>query len=182
MEFRALAELCQRLEATTKRNLMIRMVADFIRQLDEDEVEPAVSMVLGRSFPKWDQKKLDVSWATLVTVIRRLTEVDWKRFSSIFKDQGDIGSTVEIIFRTNKIRRQTTLLEKSLTILEVRRILRAIAEASGQGSRDRKERLIETLLGRANPVEAKYIVKIIIGEMRTGFQEGLMEAAVSKAF
>ncbi|MFB0503409.1 MAG: ATP-dependent DNA ligase [Candidatus Bathyarchaeia archaeon] len=182
MEFRALAELCERLEATTKRNLMIAMAADFLRQLNQDEVEPAISMILGRSFPKWDQRNLDVSWSTLVTVIRRLTGVDWKSFSSILKDQGDIGSTVEIVFQTNRIRKQTTLLDKPLTILEVRRMLEAMAETSGQGSRERKERLIEALIGKANALEAKYIVKVIIGEMRIGFQEGLMEAAVSKAF
>ncbi len=182
MEFRAVAELCEKITATTKRNLMIDIVADFINKLDEDEVEPAVSMVLGRSFPRWDQRELDVSWATLVNVIKRLTEVDWQQFSRIFKDEGDVGSTVEIIFQTSKIRKQVTLFEKPLTILEVRRILEAIAESSGQGSREKKERLIETLLGRSSPLEAKYIVKIIIGEMRTGFQEGLMETAVSKAF
>ncbi|HDJ05008.1 MAG TPA: ATP-dependent DNA ligase, partial [Candidatus Bathyarchaeota archaeon] len=48
--------------------------------------------------------------------------------------------------------------------------------------RERKDRLVESLLGRASPVEAKYLVKIMIGEMRTGFQEGLMELAVSRAF
>jgi len=42
--------------------------------------------------------------------------------------------------------------------------------------------MLETLLGYATPLEAKYIVKILIGEMRTGFHEGLMELAVSKAF
>ncbi|MBS7654310.1 ATP-dependent DNA ligase, partial [Candidatus Bathyarchaeota archaeon] len=75
-----------------------------------------------------------------------------------------------------------TLLEKPLTILEVRRIFELIAESKGQGSRERKERLIESLLSRATPLEIKYLVKILIGEMRTGFQEGLMEAAVSEAF
>jgi len=182
MKFRAFAELCERLEGTTKRNLMIAMAADFLGQLNEDEVEPAISMILGRSFPKWDQRNLDVSWSTLVTVIRKLTGIDWKSFSSILKDQGDIGSTVEIVFQTSKIRKQTTLLDKPLTILEVRRILEIMAETSGQGSKERKERLVETLIGKANALEAKYIVKVIIGEMRIGFQEGLMEAAVSKAF
>ena len=182
MKFRAFAELCERLEGTTKRNLMIAMAADFLGQLNEDEVEPATSMILGRTFPKWDQRNLDVSWSTLVTVIRKLTGIDWKSFSSILKDQGDIGSTVEIVFQTSKIRKQTTLLDKPLTILEVRRILETMAETSGQGSKERKERLIETLIGKADALEAKYIVKVIIGEMRIGFQEGLMEAAVSKAF
>ncbi|MGQ9460530.1 MAG: ATP-dependent DNA ligase [Candidatus Bathyarchaeaceae archaeon] len=181
-EFRALAELCEKLEATSKRTLMVNLVAEFVKRLGADEVEPAISMILGRAFPKWDQRTLEVSWATLSDLIKRLTNVDWKAFTEAFSKTGDIGAATKIVFETSKIQRQATLFEKPLTILEVRRSLEAIAETSGYGSRERKERLIETLLGGATPLEAKYIVKIMIGEMRTGFHEGLMELAVSKAF
>lgn len=50
--FKTLAELCEKLEATKKRLLMIDLVADFLKGLDSSEVEPAVSMILGRPFPK----------------------------------------------------------------------------------------------------------------------------------
>jgi DNA ligase-1 len=80
------------------------------------------------------------------------------------------------------LKKQATLFEKALSILEVRRTFEDIAEASGSGSRERKERLLETVLSQASPLEVKYLVKIMIGEMRTGFHEGLMEAAVAKAF
>jgi len=181
-EFRALAELCEKLEATSKRTLMSDLVADFLKQLRVDEVEPATSMILGRAFPKWDQRALEVSWATLSEVIQRLTNVDWKDFTDAFSRTGDVGAATKIVFEASRIRRQATLFEKSLTVLEVRRSLEAIAETTGYGSRERKERLIETLLGGATPLETKYLVKIMVGEMRTGFHEGLMELAVSKAF
>jgi len=181
-EFRALAELCEKLEATSKRTLMISLVAEFLKRLDADEVEPATSMILSRAFPKWDQRTLEVSWATMSGLIKRLTNVDWRNFTEAFSKTGDIGAATKIVFEASKIQRQATLLQKPLTILEVRHRLEAIAETSGYGSRERKERLLETLLGEAKPLEAKYIVKILIGEMRTGFHEGLMELAVSKAF
>ena len=181
-EFRALAELCEKLEATSKRTLMVSLVAEFLKRLHADEVEPATSMILGRPFPKWDQRTLEVSWATLSGLIKRLTNVDWKNFTDAFSKTGDIGAATKIVFEASKIQRQATLFEKPLTILEVRRSLEAIAETSGYGSREKKERLLETLLGEATPLEAKYIVKILIGEMRIGFHEGLMELAVSKAF
>ena len=181
-EFRILAELCEKLEGTSKRTLMVDLVANFLMQLNRDEVEPATSMILGRAFPKWDQRTLEVSWATLSGVIKRLTNVEWRSFSEAFSKTGDIGSATKIVFEAAKIQKQATLLEKPLTILEVRRSLEAIAEATGYGSRERKERLLETLLGTATPLEVKYIVKVLVGEMRTGFHEGLMELAVSKAF
>ncbi len=182
MQFEALARLCEELAATTRRILMAELVADFLLHLERDEVEPAVSMMLGRPFPKWDSRTLDVSWATLSAVIKNLTKIDWKEFSSAFRATGDVGDATRTVFEKNKVRRQTTLVEKPLSILEVRRVLEAVAESTGHGSKERKERLIETLLGKASPLETKYIVKIIIGEMRTGFHEGLMENAISKAF
>jgi len=181
-EFRALAELCEKLETTSKRTLMVNFVAEFLKRLHENEVEPAASMILGRPFPKWDQRALEVSWATLNGLIKRLTNVTWKNFTDAFSKTGDIGAATKIVFEASRIRKQATLFEKSLTILEVRRSLEAIAEIGGYGSRTKKERLLETLMGEATPLEAKYIVKIVIGEMRTGFHEGLMELAVSKAF
>jgi DNA ligase-1 len=181
-EFRALAELCEKLEATSKRTLMVNLVAEFLKRLHADEVEPATSMTLGRAFPKWDQRTLEVSWATMSGLIKRLTNVDWAAFTEAFSKTGDVGAATKIVFEASKIQRQTTLFKKPVTILEVRRSLEAIAETSGYGSREKKERLLETLLGGATPLEAKYIVKIMIGEMRTGFHEGLMELAVSKAF
>ena len=182
-EFLTLAELCEKLERTSKRLLMRDLVADFLKKLHTDEVEPTTTMMLGRAFPKWDQRTLEVSWATLSGVIKRLTNVDWKDFREAFSSTGDVGSATKIIFeKTGKIRKQVMLFEKPLTILEVRRRLEAIAETAGYGSRERKERLLETLLGAATPLEAKYLVKILIGEMRTGFFEGMMELAVSEAF
>lgn len=181
-EFRVLAELCEKLEATSKRTMMVNLLANLLKQLSVDEVEPTTSMILGRAFPKWDQRTLEVSWATLIGVIKRLTNINWTIFSEAFSKTGDIGAATKIVFEATKIRKQATLVEKPITILEVRRNLEAIAKTSGYGSRERKERILETLLGTATPLEVKYLVKVLIGEMRTGFHEGLMELAVSEAF
>jgi len=180
--FKALAELGEKLEATTKRLLMVDLAASFLMNVESDETEPAVSMILGRPFPRWDQRTLEVSWATLSEIIKRITGVEWDVFTEVFSKTGDIGAATKTIFENSKVRKQTALFQTPLTITEVRRNLQTIAETSGLGSRERKERLIEALLSPASPVEAKYLVKIFIGEMRTGFHEGLMEQAVSKAF
>ncbi len=180
--FKSLTELLERVEATKKRTQTVRMAADFLRTLDQEELEPAVSMVLGRAFPKFSQETLDVSWATLNAVLRRLTQVDWSVFSEAMSNTGDIGSATKALFEKAKVRRQVMLIERQLSIQEVRGSLKAIAGASGSGSKEKKQRLIEALFSQADPTEAKYLVKIFIGEMRTGFHEGLMEQAVATAF
>ena len=180
--FKSLAELLKKIEATKKRLEIIGMTADFLSCLDAEEVEPAVSMILGRAFPKWSQKTLDVSWVTLSGILLRITGVDWNVFREAFTGTGDVGAAVKAVFEKTKVKKQALLLEKTLTITEVRRLLESIAGTAGSGSREKKERLIAALLSQASPVEAKYLVKIFVGEMRTGLYEGLMEQAVAKAF
>jgi DNA ligase-1 len=180
--FKSLAELLEKVEATKKRLEIIALTADFLRRLDAEEVEPAVSMILGRAFPKWSQKTLEVNWATLSGILQQTAGVDWDAFREAFASTGDIGAAAKAVFEKTKMKKQALLLQKTLTITEVRRLLEAIAGTAGSGSREKKERLIETLLSQASPVEAKYLVKIFVGEMRTGLYEGLMEQAVAKAF
>jgi DNA ligase-1 len=180
--FKSLAELLEKVEATKKRLEIIGMTADFLRRLDAEEVEPAVSMILARAFPKLSQNTLDVSWTTLSGILQRITGVDWNVFREAFTSTGDIGAAAKAVFEKTNVKKQALLMEKTLTITEVRRLLESIAGTAGSGSREKKERLIATLLSQASPVEAKYLVKIFVGEMRTGLHEGLMEQAVAKAF
>jgi len=180
--FKALTELLERVGATKKRTQTVALVADFLTKLNMEELEPAVSLILGRAFPKSSQKTLDVSWQTLNTVLRSITQVDWDVFSEAFARTGDIGDATKALFEKAKMKRQSTLMQKQITIIEVRNILEAITAASGMGSKQKKTRLIETLFSQTDPAEAKYLVKILTSEMRTGFHEGLMEQAIAKAF
>ena len=178
--FKSLAELLEKVETTKKRLEIISLTADFLSRLDAGEVEPAVSMILGRAFPNWNQKTLDVSWITLSGVLQQVTGAAWDVFREAFTGAGDVGAAVKAVFEKTKLKKQSVLMEKPLTITEVRRLLQSISGAAGSGSREKKERLILVLLSQASPVEAKYLVKIIVGEMRTGLYEGLMEQAVAK--
>jgi DNA ligase-1 len=180
--FQSLAEVLESVEATKKRLEIINLTARFLLLLNADEVEPAVSMILGRAFPKWSQKRLDVSWATLTVILQRITGASWNVFREAFSETGDVGSAVKLVFERTNPKKQALLMEKTLTITEVRRLFLSISSAVGSGSREKKERLISALLGHASPVEAKYLARIFLGEMRTGLHEGLMEQAVAKAF
>jgi DNA ligase-1 len=180
--FKSLAELLEKVEATKKRTQTVSLVSDFLKTLEPGEMEPAVSMILGRPIPKWSQKTLDLSWTTLNTVLKRITQFDWNVFAETFSNTGDIGSATKALFEETRVKRQTLLIQKQLTINEVRNSLETIAATSGSGSKQRKERLTEALFSQATPIEAKYLVRILTGEMRTGFHEGLMEQAVANAF
>lgn len=181
VEFQRLAELCERLEGTGKRDEMVGLVANFLRGLQLGEVGPAVTMILGRPFPRWSAKNLDVSWATVSDTLLRLTGAKREELGTAFDVTGDLGEAAGILFRSKR-GRQADLIEVPLTLKDVEGAFNRIAALRGVGVRKKKELALEGLLSKATPLEAKYLVKIIIGEMRTGFQEGLMELAVARAF
>jgi len=181
-KFRVLAELCDKLESMSRKSLMVSEVAAFLRLLDDNEISHAVSMLLGRAFPISSGFDLNVSWATIVKALRGIVHGDWRIFENAFKSTGDIGSAVKIFIESSGLSRQKTLISRDLTIIEVGKFFENIAKTSGPGSINRRIRILQTLFSLLNPIEMKYIVRILIGEMRTGFSEGLMKEAISEAF
>ncbi len=149
--FQAFAELCRALEETRKRNEKIEKLSGFLRGLSQDEVRAAVRMISGRVFSEADERVLEVSGATLWKILRKRKQ------------------------------RQTLLLTRPLTISEVNRSFSEIAAIGGAKSRNRKESILEGLFGRANQLEAKYLTRVLHGEMRIGAVEGMVLDAIAKS-
>jgi DNA ligase-1 len=181
-QFRNLATLCEKLENTKKRNLMVELVAKVLVELDSREVKPAIGMILGQPFPSRKDKKLEISWSTIISALKDLVKLDWNKIQETFSETGDLGSTIKSILEKNQTKIQSTLVQKPLTILEVEKTFETLAQIKGLGSKKQKQRIIKILFSNSTPLEVKYLVKIFIKEMRTGFHHGLMLAAISKAF
>jgi len=78
--FKSLSELLEKVEATKKRLEIIDLTANYLKTLGTEEIEPAVNMMVGRAFPKYSQKTLDVSWSTLTRIFERISAFDWELF------------------------------------------------------------------------------------------------------
>ena len=68
--FSKFAELCRKVESTTKRTEKVSYLVDFLHALDRDEVAAAVSFTTGRPFPESDERVLDVGGQTMWKVHR----------------------------------------------------------------------------------------------------------------
>ena len=78
---------------------------------------------------------------------------------------------------------QTSLLTgPALTLRDLDTALREIAGSQGSGSTARKIALLRTLLERATPAERGFVLRLCLGELRQGAQEGVMIDAVAAAF
>ncbi len=181
--FRSLCELLEKVEATKKRLEIIDQTANYLQALSADEIGPVANMMVGKAFPKYRKKTLDVSWSTIIHVMAGISGADWENvFGEAMRKTADIGSATKLALEQTKSQKQTQLTQKLLTILEVQRAFEAIAQTKGAGSRTKKERLLTALFSQATPLESKYLIKIFTAEMRMGLHEGLMEQAVARAF
>ncbi len=168
--FRELAGLCEALAATRSRLELARRVADFLGGLAPDEVRPAVRLLLGQA----GRGETAVSGRTLWPVVLRLAGGEGA--AGAWDGAADFGVAVARLLAR---RAPATAEPPALSIVEVESRIRAIGEVRGAGSRAAKERLLADLLERLTPLEAKYVAKNLIREMRTGVAEGVVLDALA---
>ncbi len=64
--FLRLAELCNKLETTSKNTSKINLVSSFLTSLEADEIEAAIFLIIGTTFAETDPHTLDISWKTIM--------------------------------------------------------------------------------------------------------------------
>jgi DNA ligase-1 len=176
--FEALALLGERLEKTTGRLQLAEMIAQFLKRLSPGEIPAAVRLLIGQIFPEWDERALNLSWRAVSKITMELTEATDADRQAIYSEAVDAGEAVYVLFKEFRTNPPEA---PALTILEVYQTFEQIAEISGKGSRARKEELLRSLLLRATAVEAKYVVKNVVREMRHGVSEGIVLDAIAQA-
>jgi hypothetical protein len=104
--------------------------------------------------------------------VAALELADASAFDAAYLVHSDVGDVLAQLFRD---RREI----KSLTLEELAASFEAIERARGTRA---KEGLAAELLRGMGPLSAKYVGKILTGDLRIGLKEGLVEDAVAEAF
>src|ERR1700719_3204699 len=167
------AQTCDAIAATTKKRVKTALVASYLRDVALDEAATAVIFLSGRPFPAYEEATLQVGGALLWRLIGALSGKSEHELTEIYRRHGDAGS---VAAEALPDRPESGL---ALTLTEVQRLFYEIAAARGPAA---KAFLLRQLLERATPLEAKYIVKIISGDLRIGLKESLVEEAIARAF
>ncbi len=165
------ARTCEAIAATSKKLEKTALVADYLRSLSMSEAAIAAIFLSGRPFPAYEETTLQVGGALLWRVIAELSGKSENELSEIYRKHGDAGAVAA-----------EALSEKAandLFLSQVQQTLREIAAARGPTA---KAHLLRRLLERVPPLVAKYIVKIISGDLRIGLKESLVEDAIARDF
>ena len=170
------SELAERVAATTRTSEKTGLLADYLKTLDEAELPIAVVFLTGRPFPEADQRATGIGWATIANAVGQVSGTDRAALAAAYDRFSDISAAVGDVLATAGHAPDPA---GSPALVEVAATFAAIESASGPA---RKADLLAALLARAEPRTARGIVRVLSGELRIGLREGLVEAALAKAF
>jgi len=178
--FKKFAEFCSIIEKISSTLELAARIAAFIKGIDDDDdLYNVVLFLMGRPYPPWDERELGVGVGLIYEALRIASGVSKSKIEELVKETGDLGLAAEKVLK-NKT--QLTLFEEELTISRIRKIFDEMSSLVGEGSQKKKIRLLVDLYVSATPVEAKYLTRLILGEMRLGVGEGIIRDSIAKAW
>jgi DNA ligase 1 len=179
MKYSELVEIYQKLDSTTKRLDKTYYISEFLKKVSVEELEIVILLLQGIIYPKWDDKKIGVASRLVLKALNIATGIESEKIEQKWKEEGDLGIVAEKL--TSK-KKQATLFSQDLTVAKVFKNVRNLSELEGAGTVDKKIKLIAELLTSAKPTEARYIIRIVLEDMRVGVGEGSIRDALVWAF
>jgi DNA ligase-1 len=168
---RLLATACEAIAGTPKKLLKTGIVAEYLKSREADEAAVSAVFLSGRPFPAWEETTLQVGGRSLWQIVADLAEKSPDGLTAAYRKHGDLGAVAGEVLPARA--------GQGLSILEVESGFRGIAAARGPAA---KSALVRNLVSRASPLEAKYIVKIMTGDLRIGLKDSLVEDAIVRAY
>jgi len=179
MKYASLVEVYQKLDSTTKRLEKTYFISELLRKTPVEDLSRITLLLQGKIFPPWDERKIGVASRMVLKAINFATGLNSGEIEDEWKKTGDLGKTAENLIKKKK---QATLFSQDLSVSKVFNNLRKLATLEGLGSVDQKVKLISELLTSAKPIEARYIVRNVLEELRVGVGAGSLRDAITWAF
>jgi DNA ligase-1 len=182
--FALFVNVCEKIQSSASKNKKIDILSKYLAKLSEDSLPIAARFLGGRIFPKGSALSLNLGFTTILNSLCEIAELTTTEIQQIYLKYGDLGKLGEYAISKKHTVPLFQQHEKqdTLTISYVFSILKKIADIEGAGSNKDKKKNLTGLLISCSPLEGKYLIKIMNGELRIGLVEGLVELALAKAF
>jgi DNA ligase-1 len=166
-----LALLCEAIAGTTKKLEKTALVAGYMREQGAEEAAISAVFLSGRAFPVWEERTLQVGGALLWKVLSQISGRSEPELHAEYRKFGDLGGVAGAVWPA-----------KGLSQLSAEKVRQAFDQVAAARGPSQKGPVLTQLFTQATPLEAKYLVKIITGDLRIGLKESLVEEAIAKAY
>jgi DNA ligase-1 len=169
------SQVAEGVAATTKKLEKARLVGAYLHELDEADLARAARYFAGHQFAMNDARTTNVGTSVLREALSESTNLSVENLRPRYVRLGDSGEVAyEAIVETTGEKR-----EPHLTLAETESLTVRLSETKGTKN---KKALLSAALSQATALEAKYLVKLLVGDLRIGLKEGLVEDAIARAF
>lgn len=170
------AEVADEVGATTKKLAKAALLGSYFEELGDDDLSLAARYFAGHIFPLYDSRTTNVGGGMLRDAISEATGLEVENLRPRYVRLGDSGDVAFEAFKETKVEENG---KPTLTLAATQTLFERLSET--RGTKNKKLLLVEALK-RATPSEAKYLVKLLVGDLRIGLKEGLVEDSIARAF
>src|SRR5256885_4312934 len=168
----AFARTGEAIRATSSKLEKTRLLGEYFATLDDETLPLAAVYFTARPFADRDQRKLNLGYAVIRNAVCDLAQVDEDALGESYMRHSDVGDVIEEVLEGHTHPRATSLNDIQETFVRIYE----------QRTVKKKTEALRELLDRLTPREAKYVGKILTGDLRIGLRAGLVEEGIAKAF
>ena len=179
MKFLQIAEFFDRMESTTKRLELTAILVELLKNTPDEVISKVVYLIQGKLRPNFEGVELGIAEKLAMKAISKSAGVPIKKIQDSYIVGGDLGVAAADIL---KQKTQTTFAAETITLERVYDTLFKIAKLEGRRSQDMKIKYMSSLLNDATTIEAKFILKILLGTLRLGIAENTLMDALAITF
>ena len=170
--------MCEGVASTAKRNEKIARVAGYLKNVPDEALPVAASFASGDATPP-GAPSLRLGGSLTIDAAHSTFSFDDATLRDAYNRHGDLGSALADVAEHH---RRPGLFPERLTLQRVWAAFGEIAAATGSGANRRRSTLLAQLFADATPLEVKYLVKLVTGDMRIGLKQALTIDALAAAY
>ena len=179
MEFSIIAEMFEKMEKTSSRIELTNILVELLKKTPQKIIPNIVYLLQGVIRPNFEGVELGIAEKLAIRAISKSAGLPIKKIEDDYRDGGNLGLTASNML---KLKTQTTFTVEKITLERVYETLFKIASLEGKGSQDLKMKYISSLLNDAAPIEAKFVLNILLGTLRLGIAENTVMDALAITF
>ena len=182
MSFSELCSVLEKSSSTRSRLAKVATMSEYLRRLGEEELGIAARFLSGEIYPRGSGLDAGVGYRMLLDATMQVTGTSEEELLHAYRAHGDLGNALQEILSSGRVAQSLLVPAEPLSLKDVYDEFVRLAGIAGEGSYQRKIARLRGLLMACSPLEAKYVVKLLLGELRTGAVEGVVEQAIAEAF
>ena len=171
MKFQEVVNVLQAIEELTSRNQIMELLAALFHKATPEQAQMITYLSLGQVRPTYLGNQFNIAEKTIKKVIQEIVDLPLEEFTVGVKQKGDLGSFLASF--------SAKAQQEDLSLKEVFQQLIELQTISGEGSQEERAKFLKALLRILTPAEGGFVIRIILGKLRTGFSDMTMIDAFS---